>query len=240
MSKNRRKSDTCLNCRFSLRPEDNYCPNCGQENNTNKIPVKHLLFEVFEDFFHFDAKIWNTIKASFSKPGRITLDYLEGKRARYIPPVKFYVFVSFIFFLLLGKLSDHAIDADRNSIVSINESEDITINELQGNKKIYHSKDSNDIRLIEFDYTSKDSLKKELKKLKESPDSVLMKLLEKEDIDTSIVTRQKLREALALIPSNAPALDSVKPKYSIYGNVEFSTKEEYDKIKSIKEPYTGK
>jgi len=231
MSKNRRKSDTCLNCKFSLRPEDNYCPNCGQENNTNKIPVRHLIFEVFEDFFHFDAKIWNTIKASFSKPGRITLDYLEGKRARYIPPVKFYVFVSFIFFLLLGKLSDHAIDADRNSIVSINESEDITINELQGNKKIYHSKDSNDIRLIEFDYTSKDSLKKELKKLKESPDSVLMKLLEKEDIDTSIVTRQKLREALALIPSNAPALDSVKPKYSIYGNVEFSTKEEYDKFK---------
>jgi len=231
MSKNRRKSDTCLNCKFSLRPEDNFCPNCGQENNTNKIPVRHLIFEVFEDFFHFDAKIWNTLKASFSKPGQITIDFLEGKRARYIPPVKFYVFVSFIFFLLLGKLSDHAIDTDSKSIVSINESEDITLNELQGNKRIYHSKDSNDIRLIEFDYTSKDSLRKELKKLKESPDSVLMKLLEEEDIDTSIVTRKRLREALALIPSNAPALDSVKPKYSVYGKVEFTTKEEYEQFK---------
>ncbi len=231
MSKNRRKSDTCLNCKFSLRPEDNFCPNCGQENNTNKIPVRHLIFEVFEDFVHFDAKIWNTLKASFSKPGQITIDFLEGKRARYIPPVKFYVFVSFIFFLLLGKLSDHAIDTDSKSIVSINESEDITLNELQGNKRIYHSKDSNDIRLIEFDYTSKDSLRKELKKLKESPDSVLMKLLEEEDIDTSIVTRKRLREALALIPSNAPALDSVKPKYSVYGKVEFTTKEEYEQFK---------
>jgi len=231
MSKNRRKSETCLNCKFSLRPEDNFCPNCGQENNTNKIPVRHLIFEVFEDFFHFDAKIWNTLKASFSKPGQITIDFLEGKRARYIPPVKFYVFVSFIFFLLLGKLSDHAIDTDSKSIVSINESEDITLNELQGNKRIYHSKDSNDIRLIEFDYTSKDSLRKELKKLKESPDSVLMKLLEEEDIDTSIVTRKRLREALALIPSNAPALDSVKPKYSVYGKVEFTTKEEYEQFK---------
>lgn len=231
MSKHRRKSDTCLNCNFTLRPEDNFCPNCGQENNTNKIPVRHLIYEVFEDFFHFDAKIWNTIKASFSKPGRITIDYLEGKRARYIPPVKFYVFVSFIFFLLLGKLSDHAIDVDSKSIVSINETEDITLNELQGNKKIYHSKDSNDIRLIEFDYTSKDSLKKELKKLKESPDSVIIKLLEKEDIDTSVVTRKKLREALALIPTNAPALDSIKPTYNVYGNVEFSSKEEYEQFK---------
>jgi len=234
MSKNRRKSDICLNCNFSLRPEDNYCPNCGQENNTNKIPVRHLIFEVFEDFFHFDAKIWNTIKASFSKPGRITLDYLEGKRARYIPPVKFYVFVSFIFFLLLGKLSDHAIEADKKSIVNVNDaidSKDITLNELQGNKRVYHSKDSSDIRLLEFEYTSKDSLKKELKKLKESPDSVLIKLLEKEDIDTSIVTRKKLREALALIPSNTPALDSVKPKYSVYGKVEFTSKQEYDQFK---------
>ncbi|RPH32241.1 MAG: DUF3667 domain-containing protein [Bacteroidales bacterium] len=231
MSKTRRKSDTCLNCNLSLRSEDNFCPNCGQENNIHKIPVHHLAVEVFEDFFHFDTKLWNTLKASFTRPGKITLDYLNGKRASYIPPVKFYVFVSFIFFLLLGKLSDNAIDADRKSIVNINESEDITLNELQGNKKIYHSNDSNDIRLIEFEYTSKDSLKNELKKLKESPDSVLMKLLEEEDIDTSIVTRKKLRDALALIPTNAPALDSVKPKYSVYGKVEFTTKEEYELFK---------
>ncbi|HCT30776.1 MAG TPA: hypothetical protein DIW31_08580 [Bacteroidales bacterium] len=231
MAKVRRKSDTCLNCRFSLRPEDNYCPNCGQENNTNKIPVRHLIFEVLEDFFHFDAKIWNTIKASFSKPGRITIDYLEGRRARYIPPVKFYVFVSFIFFLLLGKLSDHAIETDRKSIISMSESDDITLNELQGNNKVYYSRDSNDIRKIEFRYTSKDSLKKELKKLAVSPDSILKKILEEEDIDTSIVTRKRLRDALALIPDNIPALDSVKPSYNVYGNVEFSNKEEYEQFK---------
>lgn len=230
MSKNRRKSDICLNCNFSLRPEDNYCPNCGQENNTNKIPVRHLIFEVFEDFFHFDAKIWNTIKASFSRPGRITIDYLEGKRARYIPPVKFYVFVSFIFFLLLGKLSDNAIDADSKSIVNVDSTKDVTLNELLGNKKKYYSKDTNDISLIEFNYTSKDSLKKELNKLKNAPDSILIKLLKKEDIDTSIVTQNKLREALALIPTNVPALDSLKQGYSI-GNIKFKTKEEYEQFK---------
>src|SRR5665647_1486376 len=92
MSKNRRKSDTCLNCHTFLRPEDNYCPNCGQENKTHIIAVRHLLIEVFEDLFYFDTKLWNTLKASFTRPGKITADYLAGKRASYVPPVKFYVF----------------------------------------------------------------------------------------------------------------------------------------------------
>lgn len=114
MSKVHRKSEACLNCNTPLRPEDNYCPNCGQENNTHTIPVKHILLETFEDFFHFDTKLWNTVKTTFTRPGQITTDYLEGKRARYVPPVKLYIFISFIFFLLLGKLSDHTIENSKN------------------------------------------------------------------------------------------------------------------------------
>jgi len=234
MSRVRRKSDTCLNCKFSLRPEDNYCPNCGQENNTHKVPVKHLLFEIFEDFFHFDAKIWNTIKASFSHPGKMTREYLEGKRASYVPPVKFYVFVSFIFFLLVGKISDKAIDSGNTSIN--NEDKDIetmsiSINELLGNKKVYYSKDSNDFRMIEFQFESKDSLKKELKLLLNGPDSVLNRLLEQEEFDTTKANREELRNILSTIPENCTTIDTLKPSYSIYGKIKFNSKEEYQQFK---------
>jgi len=235
MSKNRRKSDTCLNCNFALRPEDNYCPNCGQENNTNKIPVTHLVGEVFEDFFHFDTKLWNTIKASFTKPGKITIEYLEGKRARYVPPVKFYVFVSFIFFLLLGKISDHAIDAGNKNFKKGKhddfDSMSISINELTGKKKSYSVKDSGEIKQIEFEYRSKDSLLKQLQNYKTAPDSVLNKLLIEEDIDTTKANREILRSTLSLIPSKSLALDTIKPKYGIFNNVKFNTKEEYDEFK---------
>jgi len=234
MSKVRRKSDTCLNCKTPLRPEDNFCPSCGQENNIRKIPVHHLAVEVFEDFFHFDTKLWNTIKASFTRPGKITLDYLDGKRVSYVPPVKFYVFVSFIFFLLVGKLSDHAIDNSNKSIIQVNsrlESNSISIYELLGNKRINHSKDSNDVKKIELEYISKDSLKKELKGLRSAPDSTINKLLISEDIDTTVENRVNLRNAIALIPESIIALDSIKPRYGIYGNVEFKTKEEYDQFK---------
>ena len=233
MSKVRRKSDNCLNCNKPLRPEDNFCPNCGQENNIRKIPVHHLAIEVFEDFFHFDTKLWNTIKASFTRPGKITLDYLDGKRVSYVPPVKFYVFVSFIFFLLLGKMSDHAIDGSKNLFQKDHDKESmsISLSELQGNKKIHHGKDSNDLSVMNFDFTSKDSLKKDLNRLKNAPDSVINKLLIEEDVDTTAESRKSLREMLALIPEHSLALDTAKPRYSIYGKVEFPTKKEYDKFK---------
>ncbi len=241
MSKVRRKSDTCLNCSKALSPEDNYCPNCGQENNIRKIPVHHLAVEVFEDFFHFDTKLWNTIKASFTRPGKITLDYLDGKRVSYVPPVKFYVFVSFIFFLLVGKMSDHAIDGSNKifkgkkyDLVSMN----ITLNELQGNKRLHHGKDSNDLSVMSFDFTSKDSLKKDLNRLRNAPDSVIDKLLIEEGIDTSAEARKSLQTMLALIPEHSLALDTAKPRFSIYGKVEFSTKEEYDQFKENIHSYT--
>ena len=233
MSKHHVKSDTCLNCNISLRPEDNYCPNCGQENKTHKIPVSHIVLETFEDFFHFDSKLWNTVKTTFTRPGKITIDYLEGKRARYVPPVKLYIFISFIFFLLLGKLSDHAIDLSKKNhkwSQSDKDSINISINELLGEKKIYHSKDSNEVRMMEFDFTSKDSLQKNLARLKYAPDSIIDRLLIKEDMDTTRDNRKYLRKMLALIPEHSAALDSAK-LFSVYGKVKFANKEEYDKFK---------
>lgn len=243
MSKVRRKSSTCLNCKKVLRPEDNYCPNCGQENNTLKIPVKHLVFEIFEDFFHFDAKIWNTIKASFTKPGRITIDYLEGKRVSYVPPVKFYVFVSFIFFLLLGKLSEHSIENNNKTFLKVNEeksSMQITLNELQGHKKTYFSKDSIDLGQIRFDFDSKDSLRNKLRKLRTAPVKEIDKLLLAQDIDTTFQNRENLRKELSLIPDHTLALDTAKPSYEVYGKVKFSTKQEYDDFKQNIRSYNNK
>ncbi|BDX36895.1 hypothetical protein CYCD_02500 [Tenuifilaceae bacterium CYCD] len=231
MPRNRQKSEFCLNCDFPLRPEDNYCPNCGQENNIKNVPARYLIVELFEGFYSFDTKLWNTIKASFLKPGRITLEYLEGKRARYVPPLKFYLFISFIFFLLLGKLSDNAIDSSNiNSNILTDDdlgTMNLSISELLGNKKTYYSKDSTDISSVDFDFRSKDSLLQVLTNLQTAHDTVLNKLLLQEDIDTNAITRENFRKALALIPLKNAALDSIKPKYEVYNNIKFDTKEEY-------------
>jgi len=244
MPRKPQKSEICLNCNFPLRPEDNFCPNCGQENNVRNVPARYLIVELFEGFYSFDTKLWNTIKASILKPGKITLDYLEGKRARYVPPLKFYLFISFVFFLLLGKLSDNAIDSSNINGAILSDDDigtmNISLNELLGNQKKYHSKDTNDVSSIDFDFKSKDSLLLTIKSLQSAHDSVLNKLLLSEDIDTNSITRENLRSALAYIPLNNAALDSIKPKFGIFGKVNFDTKEEYYKFKADIQNYNKK
>jgi hypothetical protein len=100
--KKRRKVEICHNCHTILSLENNFCPHCGQENHDLKVPIGHLAFEVFEGFTHFDTKFYNTMRAIFLSPGKITKDFLEGRRGRYVPPVRLYFLIAFVFFLGLG------------------------------------------------------------------------------------------------------------------------------------------
>lgn len=108
--KNRRKISVCPNCEQILKPEENFCHNCGQENHDLKIPLGHLIYEFIESIFHFDIKVWETLKTFFSKPGKISKDFNEGKRARYVPPARLYVFISVIFFFLLNYSFDKSFE----------------------------------------------------------------------------------------------------------------------------------
>ena len=101
----------CLNCATSLEAGWEYCPACGQKNEELRLPLKHILEEVAEGIWHFDSKLWATVKAIATRPGKITAEFLDGHRVRYVPPIRLYVFVSFVFFLLLSTLS-HRISED--------------------------------------------------------------------------------------------------------------------------------
>jgi hypothetical protein len=97
----RLKSGSCPNCGHLLAAKDNYCRNCGQENHDLRIPFGHLLFEALEGVFHFDNKLFRTAKSLLFRPGFLTSQFSNGRRASYVPPVRLYIFLSFIFFLLL-------------------------------------------------------------------------------------------------------------------------------------------
>ncbi|WP_165699459.1 DUF3667 domain-containing protein [Hymenobacter jejuensis] len=63
--------------------------------------------EVLEGVFHFDGKVFRTLRLLLFAPGSLTLRFWQGKRVAYVPPVRLYVFISFLFFLLLS-LALHA------------------------------------------------------------------------------------------------------------------------------------
>jgi len=94
-----RKEKVCLNCGAELY--DRYCHKCGQENVEPKENFLHLTRHFLEDVTHFDGKFFTTIKALVLKPGYLTAEYIRGRRASYINPIRLYLFISAIFFLAL-------------------------------------------------------------------------------------------------------------------------------------------
>lgn len=99
------KTPICNNCSYEFIYANNFCPVCGQKNHELRIPLKHLLEEVIESTLHLDSKTFRTVKYLITKPGFLSLEFNSGKRAGYVPPVRLYVFISFIFFFLLNLLS---------------------------------------------------------------------------------------------------------------------------------------
>lgn len=94
-----RKDKTCLNC--GARVAGRYCQDCGQENLEPKESFGHLLRHFFEDLTHFDGKFFATVKPLLFRPGFLTKEYVAGRRASYINPIRMYLFISAMFFLLL-------------------------------------------------------------------------------------------------------------------------------------------
>jgi hypothetical protein len=95
-----RKDKTCLNCRHVV--EQKFCPNCGQENSDSRKTFHHLFIHFFEDLTHYENAFWKTIRNLLFKPATLTKEYLSGKRLSYLAPVRLYIFISFITFLLIA------------------------------------------------------------------------------------------------------------------------------------------
>ncbi|MBT8049889.1 MAG: DUF3667 domain-containing protein, partial [Gammaproteobacteria bacterium] len=68
-----------------------------------------LLREMLEDFADFDSRFMRTLKPLLLKPGKLTRDYLDGRRFRYVPPLRLYIFSSILLFFLLALLAGSAL-----------------------------------------------------------------------------------------------------------------------------------
>jgi hypothetical protein len=93
-----RKEKNCLNCHIHLKGR--FCHRCGQENIEPKESVWDLISHFFKDITHFDGKFFSSLKYLVTKPGFLSKEYMIGRRASYINPIRMYIFTSAIFFLV--------------------------------------------------------------------------------------------------------------------------------------------
>lgn len=89
----------CGNCGSPLHGK--YCCQCGQPTEGLVRHFGSVMGDVMDSVLNIDARIVHTLLPLYFRPGKLTLDYFAGKRARYVTPFRLVFFLAIIAFLAI-------------------------------------------------------------------------------------------------------------------------------------------
>jgi Protein of unknown function (DUF3667) len=87
----------CLNCGAALHGP--FCAACGQRAVPPDPSVAELAGDAWRELSGYDGRIAATVRGLL-RPGYLTREYLAGRRKRYLSPVRLYLFVSVMYFVV--------------------------------------------------------------------------------------------------------------------------------------------
>lgn len=88
----------CLNCSAQLSGA--FCSACGQRDIPPYPSLRELAVDAVSEFSGWDGRLATTLRDLFRRPGWLTLEFLEGRRVRYISPLRLYLMASVVYFLI--------------------------------------------------------------------------------------------------------------------------------------------
>ncbi|CAH0239115.1 hypothetical protein SRABI118_02668 [Massilia sp. Bi118] len=98
----------CPNC--GAHVSGNFCHECGQETVLHPPSTREFLHEFVGHYVALEGKLLQTMKLLLLKPGQLSLEYMQGRRVRYIEPLRVYLTFSLIFFAVFKFMGeDHHI-----------------------------------------------------------------------------------------------------------------------------------
>jgi hypothetical protein len=101
-------TENCLNCGEVLTGQ--HCSHCGQRAKVRVLSLWEMTKDLLGDVLDWDARIWRTLRPLAFSPGKLTQDYLRGRRASCTPPFRMYVILSVAFFLIASLGTDPGSD----------------------------------------------------------------------------------------------------------------------------------
>lgn len=155
-----REKNTCENCGNLV--DIRFCSYCGQENIETKKSFHYLFTHFIEDLVHYDNGFWKAIKHLLFSPYILTVEYLKGKRKKYVAPVKLFIFMNFLCFFLTGMLS-----YEESSVLKVKESPNRQ-NEIQVGENVDSSSNffTRKIKALDKKYTAQEIFDKAGEKTK--------------------------------------------------------------------------
>jgi hypothetical protein len=89
----------CHNCGTAV--SGNFCHECGQATVLHSASAREFIHEFIGHYVALEGKLWKSLLLLLFRPGRLTLEYIRGRRVRYIEPLRLYLTFSLIFFAVM-------------------------------------------------------------------------------------------------------------------------------------------
>ncbi len=105
-----REDSTCQNCGDSVTVR--FCPSCGQENTETKKSFHYLFTHFLEDLIHYDSSFWKALKYLLFQPEKLALTYLSGRRQAFMAPVRLFIFINIISFIIFSSFTFKEIESE--------------------------------------------------------------------------------------------------------------------------------
>lgn len=95
----------CASCGYPLRL--NYCEKCGEKRLVPEkdFSLKKFLEQTIDGFTHFDSKFLKSFGALLFRPGKLTAEYIAGRRNIYMKPVQVFIIAVVIFYIIYSNAS---------------------------------------------------------------------------------------------------------------------------------------
>jgi hypothetical protein len=164
-----REDTTCQNCGDEVKVR--FCPTCGQENTETKKSFHYLFTHFLEDLVHYDNSFWKAIKYLLYAPEKLSLVYLSGKRKAFMAPVRLFIFINIISFIIFSSFTFKELEHELNpelgqtEVQVDNELEEKELNKNTVHVKLNESYLSRKMDKLEDNYTEEQIFQKVLQKV---------------------------------------------------------------------------
>lgn len=106
----------CRNCGTDLQGD--FCSSCGQRVADFRRPIYQLAKDFVTETLDFDGRAASTLYTLFRFPGKLTQAFLAGQRLTYTSPVRLYLIISILFFVVIAWVAKQGYLLDPGQTVS--------------------------------------------------------------------------------------------------------------------------
>ena len=109
----------CKNCNGMLPPRAEFCPACGQSVKEFSRPWFEFVRESITELFDFDGRMLQSLRLLLTRPGFLSLEFINGRRVSHTSPIRLYLVVSLVFFFVLPMILPDVQGADASHDFSV-------------------------------------------------------------------------------------------------------------------------